>query len=132
MASFKSILKKIGEVANTASAAIPIYGTLIKLGMAPFLKDTDVDKLDKVDKVMNIAQDGLLTAMKIVLDAEVMGQAIGAPGAQKAAMIAPAMQSLLNDLPILKGKKPKDEASAKLKAQAFGAALADYFNEFTD
>jgi hypothetical protein len=127
--SFLSVLKKIGQVANTASTVVPVYGQLAQAIAAttPSVKDDKV-----VAAGLGFANDGLVQAQNIILNAEVMGQAISAPGAQKAAMAAPAFNQLLMSLPILQGKKPKDPEAAKAKALAVGAALADYINEFGD
>lgn len=113
VSSFVSVLKKVGQVILFAEGLEKVY--------KPFLQiiPGEAKVADKLD---------LLT--KLVVDAEVMGQAIQAPGSQKAAMLAPAAFQLLLDLPILQGKKPKDPAQAKLDAAAVGAAVAKFLNNF--
>lgn len=126
--SFLSILKKIGQDVNLADQYIPVYGQLIH-GFTSMIPGSS-----KIDNAVSIgvskSMDGLVAFQKIVLDAEVFGQAAGIPGAQKAAGIAPAVLQLFLDLPILQGEKPKDPVSAKAKAAALGGALADFINEF--
>jgi hypothetical protein len=127
MANFLTVLKKIGQGALAASTAIPIYGQAIR-GVTALIPGDKDDAA--VDKVLNIAADGLVTAQNIILQAEAMGAALGVPGADKAKMSAPAIHQLLMSLPILKGKHPKDQVSALAKAEALGGALAAYLNEY--
>ena len=115
--NFVSILKKIGLGVAQATGIYEGYKPLIT-AVAP--------------QVGQHLGDGLELAAKIVLDAEIMGAAIGAPGSQKAAMLAGPMFQLLLDLPVLRGKKPKDPEDAKLKAQKVGADIADFLNCFEE
>lgn len=117
---FVSILKKIGNVILLAEGFEKAYGPVVT-GMIPGTKD---------DAVLAKVNDRLDQATKIVIDAEVMGQAISAPGTQKAKMAGGPMFQLLMDLPILQGKKPKDPVKAKADAQALSGALAEFLNNF--
>lgn len=114
---FVSILKKVGTAILIAEGIEKQYSPL--LGMIP-----------GSDKVLPKIEDRMEMATKIVTDAEIMGQAIQAPGTQKAVMAAPAMFQLLLDLPVLRGRKPKDPVQAKQDAQEVGAALAKFLNNF--
>jgi hypothetical protein len=116
-----SFLKKLGSLVLKATELVVGYGPTVRQLMPP-----------QGDAVVQTVEDKLLLATKIVMDAEVMGQAIGAPGTQKAAMAAPAIFQLLLDLPVLNGKKPKDPVQAKAAATALGGALADFLNCFED
>lgn len=102
----KTLAQDIGIVAGVIAPyrnAVPAVGGL-------------ADKLDLISKT--------------VVDVEIVGQAMSAPGAQKAAASAGPIFQVLMDLPILQGKKPKDEAKAKAAAAALGGALADFLNSF--
>jgi hypothetical protein len=125
--SFTSVLKKIGQVFNSAEKAVPAYGQLALLATAltPNTKDDEI-----VAKGLAIANDGLVRFQNIIVDAEIVGQALGMPGSQKAAAAAPAILQLFLDLPIIKGKKPKDPAQSKLDAAELGGALAKFMNGF--
>ena len=124
---FFSALKKFGQLVVGADQKVPQYSELAQT--IALLTPGDGD--DKaIAKATAIVQDGLVRFQNIILDAEVAGQALGVPGADKAKMAAPALMQLFLDLPFLKGKKPKNPDSAKVKAAALGSALADWFNEF--
>lgn len=126
--SFLSVLKKIGQQANKFDSLIPVVGTYVHFATSLIPGEKD-DKI--ADKVLAHTQDGLLRLQGIILDAEVFGQAIALPGSQKAAAVAPAVNQLLMDsLPLLRGKKPKDAAQTKADAAALGGALAKYLNGF--
>lgn len=114
---FLSILKKVGQVVLQAEGFEKQYSPLA--GLIP-----------GGDKIVTKLEDKLELATKIVTDAEVMGQALGVPGAQKAKMAAGPMFQLLLDIPILQGKKPKDPAQARADAEALGGALAKFLNNF--
>lgn len=129
MASFKSVLKKIGEVALAGASILPVYGGFARAIALSIPGDKDDAA---VDRILRTAADGLVTAQNVIIAMEAAGAAAGIPGPQKAAMTAPALHQLFMTLPILQGKKPKDPAAALLKAQAVGGALADYFNQFED
>lgn len=126
----KSVLKKIGEAAMAASSFIPIYGPAIRATVVAISGGSK--HADSVEHMITSVGDGLIIAQNIVLAAEAAGNAISVPGAQKAAMTAPALHQLLMTLPLLQGKKPKDATQAMEKAKAVGGALADYFNQFED
>jgi len=117
-----SFLKNLGKILSTASTLIPVYGPLIG-ALIPGTKD-DVIIAGAADRI-----DGLIS---VVTQAEVMGQAIQAPGAQKAAMAAPAILQILLSSKLVAGKKPKDAAAAKAAAENVGKALADFLNAFED
>ena len=125
--SFISILKKIGAEINQVDQAIPIFGPILHaftmLIPNPSVQAAIATGTTKV-------QDGLDLAVRIVTDAEAMGQAISAAGPQKAAMTAPALAQLFLDLPILQSKKPKDPVLFKTHAAALGGAIADLLNDF--
>jgi len=116
--NFTSILKKIGQGIATATGLYNAYAPLVQ-AVAPSTTSAVAKIADRLD-----------LATKIVIDAEIMGQAINAPGTQKAAMAAGPMFQLLLDLPILQGKKPKDPEKAKADAEKLGGALADFLNDF--
>jgi hypothetical protein len=114
---FVSILKKVGQIVLQAEGFERQYSPL--LGMIP-----------GSDKFVPKIEDKLETATKIITDAEIMGQALGVAGPQKASMAAGPMFQLLLDLPIIQGKKPKDPVKAKADAEALGGALAEFLNNF--
>jgi hypothetical protein len=125
--SFLSILKKIGQEANKFDEAIPIIGSYAHMATSLIPGDRD-DKA--VDAALQFAQDGLVRFQNIILDAEVFGQAAGVPGPQKAIGVAPAVLQLFLDLPVIKGKRPKDPEVTKADAAALGGALAKFLNGF--
>ena len=121
--SFLSVLKKIGQKINGGSDQVQAYGALAQIVAATTKSTAD-------DRIVAIAQDGLVQFQNIIVDVEVFGQALSLPGAQKAAAAAPAIHQLLMNLPIIKGKKPKDPEQTKADAAALGGALAKYFNGY--
>lgn len=114
---FISILKKVGQVVLQAEGIEKQYSPL--LGLIPHAADVIPKVEDRMDR-----------AVKIITDAEVMGQAISVPGPQKAAMAAGPMFQLLLDMPVIRGLKPKDPAKAKADAEKLGGALAEFLNNF--
>jgi len=117
-----SFLKNLGKILSTASTLIPVYGPLIG-AMIPG---------DRDDRIIAGANDRIDGMLGVVAQAEVMGQAIAVPGAQKAAMAAPAILQILLSSKLVAGKKPKDAAAAKVAAENVGKALADFLNAFED
>ncbi len=127
MNKFVSILKKIGLAVLGAQTQIQPYASIAQAVAALSKGDADDKAVAKATAVIN---DGLVKFQDIILDAEVMGQALALPGSQKATMAAPAVMQLFMDLPILRGKKPVDPAQTKLDAEALGAALAKFMNGY--
>ncbi len=125
--SFLSVLKKIGQEVNAASAFVPVYGQLLQATTALIPGDRE-DKA--IAKGIAVTTDGLTRFQNIVVDAEVFGQAIGVKGADKAIGAAPAILQLFLDLPVIKGRKPKDAEVTKADAAALGGALAKFLNGF--
>ncbi len=124
---FTSLLKKIGQAANAADQFIPVYGPLVHAVTSSISAKTD----EKATSAIQATSDGLHQLEALVVHAEAMGQAISAPGSQRAAMLAPAaFQLLMDGLTVCRGKKPRDADSARVKAAAVGAAVADFLNEF--
>lgn len=124
---FISVLKKIGLAAMAADQFIPIYGPMVHAITSSISTKAD----DKATSILQATSDGLHQLEALVVHAEAMGSAIGAPGTQKAAMLAPAaFQLLMDGLTLTRGKKPKDPESARTKAAAAAAAIADFINEF--
>lgn len=114
---FVSILKKVGQAVLLAQGIEKQYSPL--LGMIP-----------RSGEALAAVDDRLDRAVKIITDAEVMGQALAVPGADKARMAAGPMFQLLLDMPVIRGLKPKDPVQAKADAEALGGALAKFLNNF--
>ena len=121
--SFLSVLKKIGQKINGGNEQVQVYGALAQIVAAATPGTTD-------DRIVAIANDGLVRFQNIIVDAEVFGQALSLPGTQKAEMAAPALIQLLMDLPILKGKKPEDPVQTKADAAALAGAMAKFYNGY--
>ncbi len=123
--SFLSVLKKIGQKVIGADEQIKEYTPIAQMF-------TSLIPGDKDDKIVNAAllaaNDGLVRFQKIILDVEVIGQEMQLQGSVKAAMAAPAIVQLFMDLPIIKGRKPKDPEVTKADAAALGGALAKFLN----
>lgn len=124
--SFKSVIKKIGEDINKADQAIPVWGGLIHAvtSAIPGINGTTVDK------GITVVQDKLDQIQSIVVDAEAFGQAAGLKGEDLAKGIGPAVTQVLIDMPLIKGKKPKDPEAAKAIAAKIGGLVYDYLNQF--
>ncbi len=124
---FTSVLKKIGLAALEADQFIPMFGPMVHIFTSGISANVD----GKATEVIQGVSDGLKQLEALVVHAEAMGAAIGAPGAQKATMLAPAAFQLLSDgLELTRGKKPKNADSARAKAAAVAAAIADFVNEY--
>ncbi len=126
--SFLSVLKKFGLAANAAASVLPAYAALAQSVAVLAIPGSKDDQA--IAKVTTAAADGLVRFQNVILDAEVFGQALNLPGADKATASAPAVLQLFLDLPVIKGKKPKDPAQSKADAAALGGALAKFLNGF--
>ncbi len=124
---FVSILKKIGSAFVSANDKVPAYVALAQAGVA---LSGNPSAINSVNLASGLINDGLVRFQNIILDAEIMGQAISAPGTQKSVMAAPAILQLFLDLPILKGKDPKDADQSRIDAAELGGALAKFLNGF--
>ncbi len=123
--SFLSVLKKIGQKVVGGGEQFNAYGSLATgiVALTPGIKDDQV-----VAAAISAANDGLVRFQKIIIDAEIFGQALEIPGNLKAVGAAPAIVQLFMDLPIIKGRKPKDPEVTKADAAALGGALAKFLN----
>ena len=123
-----NILKKIGQILNAADQYIPMYGSLIHAVTNSILPGKEA----QITTIAAAVTDGLHIASKIVVDAEIAGQAAGLAGPQKMLLTGPALAQLFLDLPVLQGRKPKDAEKFKADAAKLGGAIADLLNDFED
>lgn len=123
--SFTSVLEKISQDVNKFDAAIPIWGELIHAATS-MIPGAD----GKVTQAVAMVDNGLQRAANIIVDVQVMRRAIGASGEQGALMAAPAIAQLYLDLPMIKGRKPKDPEKFKADSARLAGVLADLANNF--
>lgn len=113
-----NFLKKFGQTV--------LAGSQLAVAITPLIRVTaDNEKanatLDKIDDTMAGVQMAVMTA-------EVFGQALSLPGAEKAKAAAPLVMQALLAAPFMGGKKIDDQEKAMLAAQAMGQAMADFLN----
>lgn len=113
-------LKRIGEIA--------LKGTAIIIGLQPTLKAYADDKTDaKIDRVVSFADK----LQAVIVNAEIMGQALSLPGPDKLKAATPAMiQVILSDL--VAGRKVKDRAKFEAGVTQVTSGLADIFSSLED
>lgn len=114
-----SWLKTVGKIALEVGKVAPVVGPIVKV-IAP-------STAPGVQAVVNHADD-LVQVAQIVLQAEAMGQAIQAPGAQKLQMAAPLVAQMLLSSSLLAGKTIADPVKFQFGCQQLAAGMADILN----
>lgn len=117
-----TFLKNIGKVVLTATKIVNGYGPVVAQ-IIPGTRD---------DAAVHAIGDKLDQAAGVVVGAELFGQALLLPGADKAKAAAPAMFQVLMGLKMISGRKLKNLEAARAAAQRVGADLADFLNAFED
>ena len=111
-----SFLKKLGQIAQVAVKLTP-YGQLI----APLLPAGAQGSVAHVlDTISGVAA--------VVMQAEMMGQALSLPGADKLKAATPAVAQMILQSSMIAGKKIHDEALFKLGAEKVASGVADILN----
>jgi hypothetical protein len=116
-------LKKIGswilQSSEASKIAIPVLKTFTP---------------DKVDRLLGKAESWLSKASQVVIDAEVMGQVIGAAGPDKLKAAAPSVGQLVLSSDIMIGRHiaAGREADAKKAIEGITSNLADFLNCLED
>lgn len=118
MKSFLSVLGKIVKVVGVVSGFVPLVGQIAGPGGKPVL-DATQDKLDKAVNVIVSVEQAFAN----------IGEAQGS-GSKKLAAAVPFVAQIIQQVDLLSGKKPKDEAKFTAAATALTSALADILNSF--
>lgn len=121
MASFKSVLKKIGEVTlKVTEQLVGVEG--IAALVFPQKADTIHQVVDKFEQLAGI-----------VVTAEQMGAALALGGPDKLKMATPLLgQVILQSQLLAGGRKIRDAAKFQAGVAALGGALADIMNSLSD
>lgn len=85
-----------------------------------------------VAQTYTIVKNELVQIAKVIIDVEVMGQALSLPGAQKLTAATPAVAQIILDSAILAHRKIADEALFKAGAQKIADGMADVLNSIKD
>lgn len=92
-------LTRIGKLALQVATGLETFGPIAKQ-FTP----------DPVDRIIDRAQDLSSQSAAIIVQAEIMGQALSLPGPDKLKMAAPAMAQVILKSDAMIGKKIKDAA----------------------
>lgn len=119
-----SWLKTVGQIA-LAGAKIAGFAPLVM----PFIPE---DRRTTVDAIVARTTDTLSSISGVIAQAEIMGQALALPGADKLKGATPAVAQLVLQSSILAGKKIADPAKFQAGCQQIAAGVADVLNSLHD
>lgn len=118
-------LSKLGQIALKFTEAIPIIGQF-----APFIAALIPGKKDDV-----VIEKGVYTLeqiAQIIMQVEIIGQAVGLPGTQKLQAAAPAVAQAILQSSILVNHKIHDEVLFKQGCTKVADGMADVLNSLKD
>lgn len=111
-----TFLKKVGQILGA--------GLKILTGLGPVVSAVVPNVGDDIVKIENTLEQ----AMQIVMQAEVMGEAINLPGAQKLAAATPLVKQVVLLLFKAKGLEISDEAKFTAAISGLTGSVADLLN----
>lgn len=106
--------------------AAVLKGIQIVSGVAPFAQAAAPSSASAIAHV----QSELALLAGVIQQAEVFGQALSLPGAQKLTAAAPAVAQVILSSSLMAGKKVNDAALFKSGAEKMASGLADILNSW--
>lgn len=113
-------LKKLGTIL--------LKGTAVVAGVGPLISN----QVPAAIPVLAQVTDTLARVAGVVTQMELVGQALGLPGADKLKGAAPAVAQVLLESSLLVGRKIKDPELFKRGATKIGDGMADVLNALDD
>lgn len=116
-----SFLKRLGQIALKVVVGIDTFAPLVK-GFTS----------DRVDAIIDRVGDYTTQAADVIVQAEIMGQALQLGGSQKLKAAAPAMAQVILRSDAMVGKKIKDAATFERGVLKITDGWADVLNSLDD
>ena len=117
----KGWLKRAAQIALKIGVGIDTFGPMVK-GFTP----------DRVDRWIDAGGDYVSKGTDIILQAEIMGQALSLSGQDKLKAATPAMAQLILKSDALVGRKIDDPVKFERGVAAMTSGLADILNSLDD